>query len=115
MMGFFVFLIWRGFEIGRQAFAMERIFNGLVAQGVALWFGVQSFINIGVCLGLLPTKGLTLPMVSYGGSGIVMNCVAMALLFRVDFENRNLKIGRAHVCTPVTNAHPVCRLLLHKK
>ncbi|AEC18551.1 cell division protein [Pusillimonas sp. T7-7] len=94
LIGLFVFLVWRGFEIGRQAFAMERIFNGLVAQGVALWFGVQSFINIGVCLGLLPTKGLTLPMVSYGGSGIVMNCVAMALLFRVDFENRNMMRGK---------------------
>ncbi len=94
LIGLFVFLIWRGFEIGRQAIAMERIFNGLVAQGVALWFGVQSFINIGVCMGLLPTKGLTLPMVSYGGSGIVMNCVAMALLFRVDYENRNMMRGK---------------------
>ncbi|MGB6106152.1 MAG: putative lipid II flippase FtsW [Pusillimonas sp.] len=94
LISLFVFLVWRGFEIGRQAIAMERIFNGLVAQGVALWFGVQAFINIGVCLGLLPTKGLTLPMVSYGGSGIVMNCVAMALLFRVDFENRNMMRGK---------------------
>lgn len=94
LVSLFVFLVWRGFEIGRQAIAMERIFNGLVAQGVALWFGVQSFINMGVCLGLLPTKGLTLPMVSYGGSGIVMNMVAMALLFRIDFENRNLMRGK---------------------
>ncbi|OWT60363.1 putative lipid II flippase FtsW [Candidimonas nitroreducens] len=90
----FAFLIWRGFDIGRQAIAMERIFNGLVAQGVALWFGVQTFINIGVCVGLLPTKGLTLPMVSYGGSGIVMNLCAIALLLRVDFENRNLMRGK---------------------
>ncbi|NYT81253.1 putative lipid II flippase FtsW [Alcaligenaceae bacterium] len=90
----FFFIVWRGFEIGRQAIAMDRIFNGLVAQGVALWFGVQSFINMGVCLGLLPTKGLTLPMVSYGGSGIVMNLVAMALLLRVDYENRNLMRGK---------------------
>jgi len=94
LIAIFVFIIWRGFEIGRQAIAMERIFNGLVAQGVALWFGVQAFINIGVCVGLLPTKGLTLPMVSYGGSGIVMNLVAMALLLRVDFENRNLMRGK---------------------
>lgn len=94
LLAMFVFLIWRGFEIGRQAFAMERIFNGLVAQGVVLWFGVQAFINIGVCLGLLPTKGLTLPMISYGGSGIVMNLVAMALLLRVDHENRNMMRGR---------------------
>lgn len=94
LLAFFVFLIWRGFEIGRQAIAMERIFNGLVAQGVALWFGVQGFINIGVCLGLLPTKGLTLPMISYGGTGIVMNLVAVALLLRVDHENRNLMRGK---------------------
>ncbi|QAA94082.1 putative lipid II flippase FtsW [Pollutimonas thiosulfatoxidans] len=94
LIALFTFVVWRGFEIGRQAIAMERIFNGLVAQGVALWFGVQAFINMGVCLGLLPTKGLTLPMVSYGGTGIVMNLVAMALLFRVDFENRNLMRGK---------------------
>jgi cell division protein FtsW len=94
VIGFFAFLVWRGFEIGRQSMAMERIFNGLVAQGVVLWFGVQTFINIGVCVGLLPTKGLTLPMVSYGGSGIVMNLVALALLLRVDYENRNLMRGK---------------------
>jgi len=90
----FLLLIWRAFDIGRQAFAMERVFNGLVAQGVALWFGIQAFINIGVCVGLLPTKGLTLPLVSYGGSGIVMNMAAVALLLRVDFENRNMMRGK---------------------
>jgi cell division protein FtsW len=94
LIALFLFVVWRGFEIGRQAMAMERTFNGLVAQGVAMWFGVQAFINIGVCLGLLPTKGLTLPMVSYGGSGIVMNLVAVALLLRVDFENRSLMRGK---------------------
>jgi cell division protein FtsW len=90
----FGYLVTRAFDIGRQAIAMDRIFNGLAAQGVALWFGVQTFINIGVCVGLLPTKGLTLPLVSYGGSGIVMNMVAVGLLLRVDFENRNLMRGR---------------------
>ncbi len=90
----FAFVVWRGFEIGRQAIAMDRTFSGLVAQGVALWFGVQTFINIGVCIGLLPTKGLTLPMVSYGGTGIVMNIVAVALMLRVDHENRNLMRGK---------------------
>jgi len=94
LIALFAFLVWRGFEIGRQAIAMERTFNGLVAQGVALWFGVQSFINIGVCIGLLPTKGLTLPMVSYGGTGIVMNIVAVALVLRVDYENRNMMRGK---------------------
>ncbi len=90
----FAFLVWRSFTIGRQAIAMERIFSGMVAQGVAVWFGVQTFINIGVVLGLLPTKGLTLPLVSYGGSGIVMNLVALALLLRVDFENRQMMRGK---------------------
>lgn len=90
----FVYIVVRGFDIGRQAIAMERIFEGLVAQGVALWFGVQAFINIGVCLGLLPTKGLTLPLVSYGGSGIVLNLVAIALLLRVDYESRCMMKGR---------------------
>lgn len=90
----FAFVVWRGFEIGRQAIAMDRTFNGLVAQGVALWFGVQSFINIGVCIGLLPTKGLTLPMVSYGGTGIIMNIIAVALVLRVDYENRNMMRGK---------------------
>jgi len=89
----FAILVHRGFEIGRQAIAMERTFSGLAAQGVALWFGVQAFINMGVCLGLLPTKGLTLPLVSYGGSGIVMNLCALALLARVDLENRTLMRG----------------------
>ncbi|MGO3745247.1 MAG: putative lipid II flippase FtsW [Alcaligenes aquatilis] len=90
----FGFVVWRSFNIGRQASAMDRLFSGIVAQGVALWFGVQAFINIGVVLGLLPTKGLTLPLVSYGGSGIVMNLVALALLLRVDFENRQMMRGK---------------------
>lgn len=94
LLGLFAFLIWRGFEIARQAIAMDRIFSSLVAQGVVMWFGVQAFINIGVCLGLLPTKGLTLPLVSYGGSSIVMNCLALALLLHVDHENRNMMRGR---------------------
>lgn len=89
----FVIVIQRGFEIGRQAIAMDRTFSGLVALGVSLWFGVQAFINMGVCLGLLPTKGLTLPLVSYGGSGLVMNICAIALMIRVDIENRILMRG----------------------
>ena len=89
----FAIIISRAFDIGRQAIAMERTFSGLVAQGVAMWFGVQAFINIGVCLGLLPTKVLTLPLMSYGGSGIVMNLCALAILLRVDIENRILMRG----------------------
>jgi len=83
----------RSFEIGRQALALDRTFAGLVAKGLGIWIGVQAFINMGVNLGLLPTKGLTLPLVSYGGSGILLNCVAFALLMRVDYENRVLMRG----------------------
>lgn len=89
----FAIIVWRAFEIGRQAIALERVFNGLVAQGIGIWFGVQAFINMGVCLGLLPTKGLTLPLVSYGGSGLVMNFVALALIARADYENRSMMCG----------------------
>lgn len=89
----FAFVVWRAFEIGRQALAMERVYNAMFAQGIGVWFGVQVFINIGVCLGLLPTKGLTLPLVSYGGSATIMCLVALALLLRIDHENRNLMRG----------------------
>lgn len=89
----FAFVIWRAFDIGRQALLMERLFSAMLAQGIGIWLGIQTFINIGVCLGLLPTKGLTLPFVSYGGSAIIMNLLAIALLLRVDHENRNLMRG----------------------
>jgi cell division protein FtsW len=91
----FYMLVKRAVEIGRQAIALERNFAGLAAQGLALWLGVQGFINMGVNLGLLPTKGLTLPLMSYGGSGVVVNLVAVAVLLRVDFENRQLMRGAA--------------------
>lgn len=89
----FAIIVQRSFEIGRQAIAMERNFAGMLAHGVAIWYGVQAFINMGVCLGLLPTKGLTLPLMSYGGSGVVMNLVALAMLLRVDLENRTMMRG----------------------
>jgi cell division protein FtsW len=89
----FYWIVRRSFEIGRQALALERTFAGLMAKGIGIWFGSQAFINMGVNLGLLPTKGLTLPLVSYGGSGILLNCVALAVLLRVDYENRVLMRG----------------------
>jgi cell division protein FtsW len=89
----FYWLVKRAFEIGRQAIALERTFAGLVAQGVGLWLGVQAFINMGVAMGLLPTKGLTLPLMSYGGSALLSTFVALALVLRVDFENRILMRG----------------------
>ena len=90
----FAWLTWRAFSIGWQAGLMGRNFAALVAQGVGVWMGVQAFINMGVNLGLLPTKGLTLPLMSYGGSGIVANLLALAVLLRVDFENRCLMRGK---------------------
>ncbi len=89
----FYWLVKRAFEIGRQAVALERTFAGLVAQGVGVWLGVQSFINIGVATGLLPTKGLTLPLMSYGGSALLSTICAIAILLRVDRENRILMRG----------------------
>ena len=89
----FYWLTKRAFEIGRQAVALDRTFAGLVAQGIGIWLGVQSFINIGVASGLLPTKGLTLPLVSYGGSAMLATVVAVGLLLRVDCENRVLMRG----------------------
>ena len=89
----FFWLVQRSFEIGCQAIALERTYAGLVAKGVGIWIGVQAFINMGVNLGLLPTKGLTLPLMSYGGSGILVNCLAFALVLRVDYENRILMRG----------------------
>jgi cell division protein FtsW len=89
----FYWLVKRAFEIGRQAIALERTFAGLVAQGIGLWLGVQAFINMGVAMGLLPTKGLTLPLMSYGGSALLSTFVALALVLRVDYENRILMRG----------------------
>jgi cell division protein FtsW len=93
VIGLFFWIIRRCFEIGRQAISFELFFNGLVAQGVGLWIGIQAFINLGVNLGLLPTKGLTLPLMSFGGSAILMTCVALALVLRIDLENRRLMRG----------------------
>jgi cell division protein FtsW len=84
----FYWLVKRAFDIGRQAIALEQTFAGLAAKGIGIWIGVQTFINMGVNLGLLPTKGLTMPLMSYGGSGVFFNCVGLAILLRIDYENR---------------------------
>jgi len=89
----FLFLVVRAFAVGRQATSLERYYAALVAQGIGIWISAQAFINMGVNMGLLPTKGLTLPFLSFGGTGIVMNCVAVAILLRIDFENRYLMKG----------------------
>jgi cell division protein FtsW len=89
----FVWLVMRAFAIGRQAVSLERPFAALAAQGIAVWIGVQALINIGVNMGVLPTKGLTLPLMSFGGSGILANCIALAVLMRIDWENKQLMRG----------------------
>jgi len=89
----FFWLTRRVFHIGRQAIALDRVFAGLFAQGIGIWMGGQAFINMGVNLGVLPTKGLTLPLMSYGGSAILLNCIALAIVLRVDIENRQLMRG----------------------
>ncbi len=89
----FVWILWRSYAIGKQAARLERPFASLVAQGIGIWLGIQAFINIGVNMGVLPTKGLTLPLLSFGGSGIVANCMALGILLRVDYENRRLLRG----------------------
>ena len=73
--------------------ALESLFEGLVAQGIGIWIGFQTFINMGVNLGALPTKGLTLPLMSYGGSAIIMNVVAIAVVLRIDIESKQLMRG----------------------
>ena len=93
VIGVFMWLTRRIMFIGRQAIAMDRVFSGLVAQGVGVWIGFQAFINMGVNLGALPTKGLTLPLMGFGGSAILMNLVALAIVFRVDYENRLMMHG----------------------
>ncbi|MBT9505323.1 putative lipid II flippase FtsW [Rhodoferax sp.] len=93
VIGLFLWLTRRMMHIGRQAIALDRVFAGLVAQGVGIWMGFQAFINMGVNLGALPTKGLTLPLMSYGGSAILVNMVAIAVVLRIDYENRQLMHG----------------------
>jgi len=96
VIGLFAWLIVKAFLIGHRAARLERYFKALVAQGIGIWLGVQALINMGVNVGLLPTKGLTLPFLSFGGSGIVANCLAIALLLRIDWENRQMGRGKAY-------------------
>ncbi len=89
--------MFRAFAIGRQAALRERHFAALVAQGIGVWIGFQALINMGVNMGLLPTKGLTLPLMSFGGTGLVVNFVALAILLRIDWESRQLARGLARM------------------
>lgn len=95
VLGLFAWLVLRAFAIGSQAAKLERYYSALVAQGIGLWLGTQALINMGVNMGVLPTKGLTLPLLSFGGSGIIANLAGLAILLRVDWENRELMRGRS--------------------
>jgi cell division protein FtsW len=93
VVGLFAWIVLRAFSMAKEAIENERYFSALLAQGLGVWIGVQGIINMGVNMGLLPTKGLTLPLLSFGGSGILANCIAMAILLRIDYENRRLQKG----------------------
>jgi cell division protein FtsW len=93
VLGLFSWIVVRAFGIGKEAIANERYFSALLAQGIGVWIGVQAIINIGVNMGVLPTKGLTLPLLSFGGSGILANCIGIAVLLRIDYENRRIQKG----------------------
>jgi cell division protein FtsW len=84
----FMTVVWRAFAIGRRAERLDLKFSAWLAYGIGLWFGIQALFNMGVNMGVLPTKGLTLPLMSYGGSSVMTMCVTLALLLRIDVETR---------------------------
>jgi len=90
----FAYLVLRMFGIAKESIQNKKHFAALMAQGVGLWFGFQGIINMGVNLGLFPTKGLTLPLLSYGGSSILMNMIALAIVLKIDHENRKNMRGQ---------------------
>ncbi|MCF7986328.1 MAG: putative lipid II flippase FtsW [Methylovulum sp.] len=94
VVGLFAMLIWRAFIIGAKAEQEEQIFSAYIAYGLGIWFGFQAFVNMGVNMGMLPTKGLTLPLMSYGGGSMMIMCCAMGLLFRVNSEITELKASQ---------------------
>ena len=86
-------LVFRGLIIGFNANSQDRLFAAYTAYGITFWLGLQASINMGVNAGLLPTKGLTLPLLSYGGASMVVNCIVLAMLLRIDHENRWQSLG----------------------
>jgi cell division protein FtsW len=88
VMGLYVIIVWRAFRIGALAEWLEWRFAAFLAYGIGLWFGIQALINMGVNMGVLPTKGLTLPLMSYGGSSMVAMCVTLGILLRIDWETQ---------------------------
>lgn len=88
VIGLFIVLVGRALMVGKQALLQEKTFEAYVAFGFALWLGIQAMINIGVNSGLLPTKGLTLPLMSYGGNSLLINCLLLAILLRISHDCR---------------------------
>lgn len=95
LIGAFVFLARRAFAIAARAEALDKRFAAHVAQGIAMWLSLQAFVNIGVNIGFLPTKGLTMPFLSYGSNSVIVGCVAVAILLRIDATMRQLAIETA--------------------
>jgi len=100
VIGLFSVLVWRTFAIALAAEQAGQRFSAFIAYGLGIWFGFQSFVNMGVNMGILPTKGLTLPLMSYGGGSMMIMCCAVALLFRVQSETAEINAG-----TPKRNRH----------
>jgi cell division protein FtsW len=92
----YILFVWRIIRIGRHAQLRGSLFAAYTAYGIAIWLGLQVFVNIGVNAGMLPTKGLTLPLISYGGSSLLIDCAAIGLLLRIDYESRMRKLGLMH-------------------
>lgn len=93
VLGLFLLLVVRVFCIGREAQRLGSHYAGFLAYGFGLWLSIQFAVSIGVNSGLLPTKGLTLPLMSYGGSSVLVNCIVIAILLRIDYENRMMDLG----------------------
>lgn len=90
-------LIFRAMKIGRESLMLEQRFRGFFALGIGFWIFFQGFVNLGMALGILPTKGLTFPLVSYGGSSIIIMSATIGILLRIDHENRLFRIGQARL------------------
>jgi cell division protein FtsW len=86
LIGIFAALLWRIYRLAIRAYNAERFFESYIAIGLGTWLGLQTFINLGVNMGLLPTKGLTLPLISYGRSSMIVTIIAVALLLRIHHE-----------------------------
>lgn len=113
VIGLFALIVWRAFAVGQSAAQGGDRFGAYAAYGIGIWLGLQAFINLGVNMGVLPTKGLTLPLMSYGGSSIVMSCVAVALLLRISHEhpvNKQPAARRATVQKPNTRSRNTSRV-----